>query len=144
MVYRTVVEEARFSRQDGLWHLRVKDLETGQTRARTCNILFACLGGLTVPQDPPFDPSAFKGDIFHTAQWPKEYDLAGKDVVVVGNGKWRTRASRSAVGQRDCSRCAPLCRLFGRAGGSFDLPHGEIGYAGRSVATSLHPASTSP
>ncbi|GAA5884870.1 hypothetical protein JCM3774_002118 [Rhodotorula dairenensis] len=86
VVYRTVVEEARFSRDDGLWHLRVKDLATGQTRTRTCNLLFACLGGLTVPQDPPFDPSPFKGDIFHTAQWPKEYDLSGKDVVVVGNG----------------------------------------------------------
>ena len=81
-----MVEEARFSRTDGLWHLKVKDLKTGQTRPRTCNILFACLGGLTVPQDPPFDPAAFTGEIFHTAQWPKEYDLTGKDVVVVGNG----------------------------------------------------------
>ncbi|KWU42716.1 FAD/NAD(P)-binding domain-containing protein, partial [Rhodotorula sp. JG-1b] len=86
IVYRTAVEEARFSRADGLWHLKVKDLKTGQTRTRTCNILFACLGGLTVPQDPPFDPAAFTGEIFHTAQWPKEYDLTGKDVVVVGNG----------------------------------------------------------
>lgn len=86
VVYRTVVEEARFSRADGLWHLRVKDLMTSQTRTRTCNILFACLGGLTVPQDPPFDPAAFTGEIFHTAQWPQGYDLTGKDVVVVGNG----------------------------------------------------------
>ncbi|GAA5984895.1 hypothetical protein JCM10908_002441 [Rhodotorula pacifica] len=86
VVYHTAVEEARFSREDGLWHLRVKNVETGQTRHRTCNILFACLGGLTVPQDPPFDPSSFEGEIFHTAQWPKRYDLTGKDVVVVGNG----------------------------------------------------------
>ncbi|BGP56832.1 hypothetical protein JCM8202_006020 [Rhodotorula sphaerocarpa] len=86
VVYRTAVQEARFSRDDGLWHLQVLDVETGLVRLRTCNILFACLGGLTVPQDPPFDPKAFRGDVFHTARWPKEYSLDGKDVVVVGNG----------------------------------------------------------
>ncbi|POY76202.1 hypothetical protein BMF94_0722 [Rhodotorula taiwanensis] len=86
IVYRTVVEEARFSRDDGLWHLRVRNLETDEVRSRTCNILFACLGGLAIPQDPPFDPKSFKGDVFHSARYPKIYDLAGKDVVVVGNG----------------------------------------------------------
>lgn len=86
IVFRTMVTEARFSRDDGLWHLQVHDLESGTTRTRTCNLLISCLGGLTVPNRPPFDPARFNGPVFHSAEWREDVDLTGKDVVIVGNG----------------------------------------------------------
>ena len=30
--------------------------------------------------------SSFSGTSFHTAQWPKDYDVAGKNVAVIGTG----------------------------------------------------------
>ena len=30
--------------------------------------------------------SSFSGASFHTAQWPKDYDVAGKNVAVIGTG----------------------------------------------------------
>ncbi|GAA5843386.1 hypothetical protein JCM9279_002085 [Rhodotorula babjevae] len=86
IVFRTAVETATFSRDDGLWHLTVRDDETGEVRKRTCNILLSCLGGLTIPNDPPFDPKDFNGEVFHSARWRQDVDIKGKDVVVVGNG----------------------------------------------------------
>ncbi|BGP00513.1 flavin-containing monooxygenase [Rhodotorula toruloides] len=86
IVFRTAVETARFSRDDGLWHLSVKNEETGEVRNRTCNILISCLGGLTIPNDPPFKREDFTGEVFHSARWREDVSLKGKDVVVVGNG----------------------------------------------------------
>ncbi|GAA5938055.1 hypothetical protein JCM3775_005325 [Rhodotorula graminis] len=86
IVFRTAVETATFSRDDGLWHLTVRDDETGEVRKRTCNILLSCLGGLTIPNDPPFDPKDFNGEVFHSARWRQDVDIKDKDVVVVGNG----------------------------------------------------------
>jgi cation diffusion facilitator CzcD-associated flavoprotein CzcO len=86
IVYRTMVTSATFSRSDGLWHLEIKDLTTGETRRRTCNILLSCLGGLTIPNRPPFDPKSFDGPVFHSAEWPEDVDIKDKRVVVVGNG----------------------------------------------------------
>ena len=91
VVYRTMVTSATFSRSDGLWHLEIKDLTTGETRRRTCNILLSCLGGLTIPNRPPFDPKSFDGPVFHSAEWPEDVDIKDKRVVVVGNGASQDR-----------------------------------------------------
>jgi len=84
--FLTMCTDARHSRADGLWHLTLKDLATGQLRHRTCNFLFSCLGGLAIPNDPPFDPSTFAGPVMHSCQWDPSVDVRDKDVVVVGNG----------------------------------------------------------
>ncbi|GAA5880520.1 hypothetical protein JCM1840_003688 [Sporobolomyces johnsonii] len=86
VVFRTLVETAHFSRETGLWTLSVRDLTTNQVRTRTCNILISCLGALTIPNAPPFDPKEFNGEVFHSAEWRDDVSLKGKDVVVVGNG----------------------------------------------------------
>lgn len=69
--------------------MTVKDQETGEVRKRTCNILISCLGGLTIPNDPPFKREDFTGEVFHSARWRQDVSLKGKDVVVVGNGVFR-------------------------------------------------------
>jgi cation diffusion facilitator CzcD-associated flavoprotein CzcO len=84
--FLTMGTEARHSHADGLWHLILKDTQTGQVRQRTCNFLFSCQGVLTIPNDPHFDTARFAGKVFHSAEWDKNVDLRDKNVVVVGNG----------------------------------------------------------
>ncbi|GAA5966609.1 hypothetical protein JCM21900_001468 [Sporobolomyces salmonicolor] len=86
IVFRTAVESARFSRETGLWTLSIRDLATNTTRTRTCNVLISCLGGLSIPNEPPFDPKEFSGEVWHSARWREDVSLKGKDVVIVGNG----------------------------------------------------------
>lgn len=105
-----MVTSATFSRSDGLWYLEIKDLTTGETRRRTCNILLSCLGGLTIPNRPPFDPKSFDGPVFHSAEWPEDVDIKDKRVVVVGNG-----ASQDRIGSDRCGSCTRLAADSERA-----------------------------
>ncbi len=97
--FLTMATEARHSRADGLWHVTLRDLQTGQVRQRTCNFLFSCQGVLTIPNDPHFDTADFAGQVFHSAEWDKSVDLEGKDVVVVGNGCTAAQVIPSIVDQ---------------------------------------------
>jgi cation diffusion facilitator CzcD-associated flavoprotein CzcO len=113
VVFRNAVETASFSRETGLWTLTVRDDITGTVRTRTCNILISCLGGLTIPNDPPFETKDFNGVVFHSAKWRKDVDFKGKNVVVVGNGsssspsfsacaELRSVSSQAAVRCKSC------------------------------------------
>ncbi|KAK4055872.1 hypothetical protein OIO90_003129 [Microbotryomycetes sp. JL221] len=86
IAFKTMATEASFSRDSGLWTVKVKDLETNKERVRTCNILISAVGGLANPNLPPFDPSLFDGPVFHSAEWDQSVSLENKNVVVVGNG----------------------------------------------------------
>lgn len=45
------------------------------------------VGGLHIPQTPKFDNvEAFKGEVFHSAQWNHDVDITGKRVAVIGTG----------------------------------------------------------
>jgi len=51
------------------------------------NFLISGAGALHVPSTPDFKgKSSFSGTSFHTAQWPDGYDVAGKNVAVIGTG----------------------------------------------------------
>ncbi|BGP50661.1 hypothetical protein JCM10450v2_006580 [Rhodotorula kratochvilovae] len=86
IVYHTVVDEARFSRETGLWTVRLRNLQTGETRVKTCNILVSAVGALSVPADAPFDTSEFEGTVMHSARWDQSVSVKDKDVVILGNG----------------------------------------------------------
>ncbi|KAM0786416.1 hypothetical protein ACM66B_001881 [Microbotryomycetes sp. NB124-2] len=86
IVFSSLVTEANFSSDSGLWTVKVKDLKTGGERVRTCNVLVSAVGGLANPNLPPFDPSAFDGPVFHSAEWDQSVSLKDKRVVIVGNG----------------------------------------------------------
>lgn len=52
-----------------------------------CDVVVSAVGMLSDPKDLPW-PGAddFEGRIFHTQRWPKDLDLSGKRVAVVGVG----------------------------------------------------------
>ncbi|KAK4700697.1 hypothetical protein P7C70_g5544, partial [Phenoliferia sp. Uapishka_3] len=87
IVLRTEVREASYA--DGIWTVRIRNLDTGVEAVKTCNIFITCAGGLREPSIPSFAASknsGFDGAVFHSAQWDHKVDYKGKHVVLVGNG----------------------------------------------------------
>ncbi|QZY29763.1 flavin-containing monooxygenase [Nocardioides coralli] len=80
-VFDTTVEEARWD--DGQQRWRVTT-DRGVVLART---LISGAGGLSEPKLPDIDGIAgFQGELFHSARWDHDVDLAGKRVAVIGTG----------------------------------------------------------
>lgn len=54
-----------------------------------CKVLVSAVGGLVEPRGWPSDVEGrdtFRGEVFHSARWNKNVDLAGKNILVVGTG----------------------------------------------------------
>jgi 4-hydroxyacetophenone monooxygenase len=50
-------------------------------------VLVSAIGGLNVPKRPTIaGADQFAGDLFHSAQWPDQIDLRGRDVAIIGTG----------------------------------------------------------
>jgi cation diffusion facilitator CzcD-associated flavoprotein CzcO len=66
------------------------DLETGESFIHEAKVLVSAVGGYTNPKYPTLPGIAtFQGPVVHTAKWDQDYDLKGRQVVVIGNGcKW--------------------------------------------------------
>lgn len=81
--FNTRVTGASFDETTQRWTVATDD---GQTVS--AQFLIMGTGGLSVPMVPPFPGrERFKGQIVHTAQWPKEgVDFKGKRVGVIGTG----------------------------------------------------------
>lgn len=76
------VQQARFDKHNDLWVLTLKQGNTLRARHLVC-----AGGGLITPKLPDIEGlDNFKGDIIHTARWPKGIDLKGKRVAVIGTG----------------------------------------------------------
>jgi 4-hydroxyacetophenone monooxygenase len=84
--YETTVVTARFDSDSDRWAVDAvtSDGEAVQYQAR---ILISGVGAFNAPVIPPIPGrETFSGPSFHSARWPKDLDLAGKDVSVIGNG----------------------------------------------------------
>lgn len=87
--YHQKITAARWSSTDNLWTLDVADQNNGQTRQVTANFLWMCQGYFNHDQGytPEWPGMAdFGGEIIHPQTWPKDADLSGKRVVVIGSG----------------------------------------------------------
>ena len=76
--------ESQESRQKWLVTLRLPDGTLEQTEA---NVVISAAGIFNPPVFPNIDGlDEWKGEKWHTARWPKDADLAGKRVAIIGNG----------------------------------------------------------
>lgn len=81
IVFREHVVAAEYFASVGLWQLR-----TTQGNVYNCQHIVSAIGQLHRPSVPEFaDAAAFKGPVFHSAQWDHSVDLRGKRVGVIGN-----------------------------------------------------------
>tara|TARA_R110000787_G_scaffold75748_2_gene167509 strand:+ start:1147 stop:2796 length:1650 start_codon:yes stop_codon:yes gene_type:complete len=81
--FNTTIKSAHFNEATERWIVTTDSGEVIDTR-----FLITCCGMLSAPMASLFPgQETFKGQIFHTARWPKEpVDFAGKRVGVIGNG----------------------------------------------------------
>ncbi|KAL6364247.1 hypothetical protein LRP88_02164 [Fusarium phalaenopsidis] len=87
MTFRADVKRCEWIEERARWRLTVLDLETGTEFFHECQFLFSGAGLLVNPRgfDVP-GAESFPGPIIHSARWDNDLDLAGKSVVLFGNG----------------------------------------------------------
>ena len=81
--FSTTVESAHYNDATGRWTVKTNKGDVIDTQ-----FLITCCGMLSAPLDKRFPgQETFKGQIYHTARWPKTpVNFAGKRVGIVGNG----------------------------------------------------------
>ena len=84
--FDTGVERIEYQESCQKWlvTLRLPDGTSQQTEA---NVVISAAGIFNPPVFPDIDGlDEWKGEKWHTARWPKDADLAGKRVAIIGNG----------------------------------------------------------
>lgn len=87
-VLNTAVVSADWDSAKQLYHIVLKNTESGEETASDAEIIIWAIGGFVAPQYPEDIPGAekFKGLVWHSARWRHDVDLKGKKVAVIGNG----------------------------------------------------------
>ncbi|KAH6653944.1 cyclohexanone monooxygenase [Truncatella angustata] len=80
--FETTLLEAEFNEPDNLWHIKASGDKIFSTRYLVTGV--GQLSKRNIPDIKNFD--SFKGDLYHTADWPEHHDFRGKRVGVIGNG----------------------------------------------------------
>jgi len=84
-VFRTRLEHAAWDEESQRWRSRVVGPDGERTIVSTTLVVGA--GGLSEPKLPAIDGiETFEGELFHSARWDHDVDLAGKRVAVIGTG----------------------------------------------------------
>ncbi|KPM36044.1 hypothetical protein AK830_g10525 [Neonectria ditissima] len=70
------------------WEVKVKNLVTQAIFTEKADFFISSQGRISQPSIPdiPGIHDVFKGELIHTARWPKEFDYTGKRLAVIGNG----------------------------------------------------------
>ena len=84
--FNTEVISARWDDIEQLWH--VKAHTNGQKiNDFAVRFLISAVGQLNVPSIPKIDGiDSFKGEMFHTQQWPEDFSHDSKKIAIIGTG----------------------------------------------------------
>ena len=86
VTFESTVKRATWQQDASRWEVLVQD-KTGKQSTYSADVLISAVGVLNVPQFPEIPGAAsFTGPIVHTARWPRNFDVTGKRVAVIGNG----------------------------------------------------------
>ncbi len=84
--YGMEVVSATYDNADGTWKLVVR-YENGATEEHTFRAVISAVGQLNRPRWPEIAGlDRFKGKLVHSAMWPKDLDMTGLKVGVIGSG----------------------------------------------------------
>ncbi len=80
--YNTTVTEAAFDEAKGVWDVKAEGGKNFSARS-----IISCSGGLSQPMFPDIKGiDTFKGTMFHSAKWNKNFDWKNKTIAVIGTG----------------------------------------------------------
>jgi monooxygenase len=87
--YNHRVRRASWSSEHARWTVEAETGPDNTVVQLTCNFLYLCTG--YYDYESGYTPEwrgvgRFRGTIVHTQKWPKDFDYAGKRVVVIGSG----------------------------------------------------------
>ena len=93
--FSTTVKSAHFNEATQRWLVT-----TDKGDVIDAQFLITCCGMLSAPHVSFPGQETFRGQLFHTARWPKEpVDLAGKRVGVIGNGATGIQVIQTIAGE---------------------------------------------
>jgi cation diffusion facilitator CzcD-associated flavoprotein CzcO len=79
--FDTQVIRCVFDEQNQQWQV-----QTGRGEQFVCRFLVSAVGQLNHPSIPDFPGlGEYRGAVFHTAEWNRDFSFVGKDVAVIGN-----------------------------------------------------------
>ncbi len=80
-VFETNMDEAVWDEESHHWRVRTSAGEI------TAEVLVSAAGALSDPKAPDIEGfDSFEGEVFHSARWNHDHDLAGKRVAIIGTG----------------------------------------------------------
>ncbi|MGH7966745.1 MAG: flavin-containing monooxygenase [Candidatus Binatia bacterium] len=84
--FNTEVESLNYNKETQRWAVAVKHSD-GARETHTANVVISAVGIFNPIKFPNIKGlDRFRGPCFHTAEWPKNLDLTGKRVAMIGNG----------------------------------------------------------
>jgi 4-hydroxyacetophenone monooxygenase len=84
--FRTEVVSAKYDESRSLWRARIRS-EDGREEVLEANAVISAVGMLNRPQIPSIQGlDSFEGTCFHSSRWPRDLDVDGKRVGVIGTG----------------------------------------------------------
>jgi len=84
--FNTELTDARWDEATAKWDVRLVGQDGAET-ALSANVIISAAGLFNAPNMPDIPGiEQFEGKIFHTTQWPHDYDYAGKKVGIIGVG----------------------------------------------------------
>jgi len=85
MQFNTFVQEVNWQEEAQQWELKV--VQDGTAKTMVTPVLISAVGQISVPKVPDIPGMGdFSGPLFHSTDWPKDLDLKGKKVAVIGTG----------------------------------------------------------
>jgi 4-hydroxyacetophenone monooxygenase len=97
--FSTSVTQAVWDDHRCRWVVTVRTPE-GETATLEASALIIATGQLNKPSIPDFPGlSSFAGEVFHTARWRHDVDLAGKRVAIIGTGASSMQVARTVAAQ---------------------------------------------
>ncbi|KAK9475315.1 uncharacterized protein V1510DRAFT_408865 [Dipodascopsis tothii] len=84
--FSALVQSLVWDDESKMWTVSAHDIHTGRQYRHTARLVLMAIGGLVLPQWPSINFEAFAGPCMHTAEWDPAVEVAGKRVVVIGNG----------------------------------------------------------
>ena len=83
--FNTEVSAMTFDDSSNLWS--IQSINDGSEDSEEFNLVISCVGQLNQPKIPEINGlESFGGNIFHSARWPKDDQITGKKVAVIGSG----------------------------------------------------------
>ena len=83
--FNTKVSAMTFDDSSNLWI--IQSINNGSEDSEEFNLVISCVGQLNQPKIPEINGlESFGGNIFHSARWPKDDQITGKKVAVIGSG----------------------------------------------------------